>query len=120
MTDVAKQAVNHPKDPEEWEKEIGKAGIGGAYIFSDGSLLETGCVAGAAFVVGPEGTDSEAGISIGDIATVWDGEVAGIAGGLARARQNEQQRILILSDSKAAIAAVRRVGRTGRARSERC
>ena len=30
--------VNDPKDPEEWEKEIGKAGIEGAYIFSDGSL----------------------------------------------------------------------------------
>ena len=30
------------KDPEEWEKGIKKAGIGGAYIFSDGSLLESG------------------------------------------------------------------------------
>ena len=29
------------KDPEEWEKEIRKVGIGGAYIFSDGSLLES-------------------------------------------------------------------------------
>ena len=29
-----------PDDPEAWEKEIGKVGIGGAYIFSDGSLLE--------------------------------------------------------------------------------
>ena len=29
------------KDPEEWGKEIRKIGIGGAYIFSDGSLLES-------------------------------------------------------------------------------
>ena len=34
--------VNDPKDLGEWEKEIGKAGIGGDYVFSDGSLLEGG------------------------------------------------------------------------------
>ena len=34
--------VNDPKDPGEWEKEIGKAGTGGDYVFSDGSLLERG------------------------------------------------------------------------------
>ena len=34
------------KDPEEWEKEIRKAGIGGAYIFSNGSLLESENVGG--------------------------------------------------------------------------
>ena len=94
------------------EGDIGKAGIGGAYIFSGGNLLETGCVSGGAFIVGPEGTESEEEISIGDIATVWDGEVAGMAGGLARMRQ-----VIILADSKAAIAAVKKAGRTGKARS---
>ena len=54
---------------------------------------------------------------VGNVATVWDGEVAGMAGGLARARQSKEQRIVILADSKAAIAAVRKAGRTGRARS---
>ena len=44
-----------PQCPEAWEKEIGKAGRGGAYIFSDGSLLETGNVGGGAFVVGSAG-----------------------------------------------------------------
>ena len=34
--------VNDPQDPEEWEKEIKKAGIGGDYIFTDSSLLESG------------------------------------------------------------------------------
>ena len=54
-----------PEDPDAWGKDIGKAGRGGAYIFSDGSLLETGGVRGGAFVVGSEGTESEAEISIG-------------------------------------------------------
>ena len=45
---------------------------------------------------------------IGDVATVWDGEVAGMAG---------EQKVLILADSKAAIAAVRKAGKTGKARS---
>ena len=47
------------------------------------------------------------------MATVWDGEVAGI--GLAEVRQ--EKKVLILADSKIAIAAVRKAGRTGRARS---
>ena len=109
--------VNDPNNPEEWQKEIGKAGIGGAYIFWDGSLLETGCVGGGAFVVGSEGEESESVISIGDIATVWEGEVAGMAGGLAKVQRDREQKVLILADSKAAIAAVKKAGRTGRARS---
>ena len=59
--------------------------------------------------------ESEAECVVGDIATVWDGEIAGMAGGLAKAR--EEKKVLILADSKAAIAAIRRAGRTGRARS---
>ena len=53
----------------------------------------------------------EAGI--GNVATVWDGEVADMAGGLARVGQ--EKKVLILAESKAAIAAVRKAGRTGRA-----
>ena len=78
------------EDPEAWENEIGKAGIGGAYVYSDGSLLESGNrdgidngeggnVGGGAFVVGPEGGESEVACGIGNVATVWDGEVAGMA-----------------------------------------
>ena len=29
-----------PEDPEAWEREIGKAGVGCAYVYSDGSLLK--------------------------------------------------------------------------------
>ena len=45
-----KGSEQDPEDPEAWEKEIGKAGIGVAYIFSDGSLLESGNVRGEAFI----------------------------------------------------------------------
>ena len=68
------------KDPEEWEKEIRKVGIGGAYIFSDGSLLESGNVGGGAFIVGSRGEEAvgagadgrehEVECRIGDVATV--------------------------------------------------
>ena len=107
--------MDDPKDPGAWEKEIGKEGVGGAYIFSDGSLLETGNVGGEAFVVGTDGVETEVKVEIGDVAMVWDGEVAGMAGGLAKMPPNNK--VLILADSKAAIAAVRKAGRTGRART---
>lgn len=44
-----------------------------------------------------------------------DGLIAGMAGGLVKARG--EKKVLILADSKAAIAAIRRAGKTGRARS---
>ena len=53
--------------------------------------------------------------AIGNVATMYDGEVAGMASGLASLRQ--ETKVLILADSKAAIAAVRKAGRTGNARS---
>ena len=109
--------VNDLKGPEEWEKEIGKEGIGGAYIFSDGSLLESGNVGGGAFIVGSRGAEVEVECGIGNVATVWDGEVAGMAEGLAKVRQGGERKVLILVDSKAAIAAIKKAGRTGRARS---
>ena len=51
------------------------------------------------------------------MATVWDGEIAGMAGGLSRARTMQEKKVLILADSKAAIAAVKKAGITGKARS---
>ena len=44
-----------------------------------------------------------------------DSEVAGMAGGLTKVRR--EKKVLILADSKAAIAAVRKAGRTGKTRS---
>ena len=46
---------------------------------------------------------------------MWDGEIAGMTGGLAKVRR--EKKVLILADSKAAIAAMKKAGRTGRARS---
>ena len=60
--------------------------IGGAYIFSNGSLLESGNVGGGAFIVGSTGAEVEVESGIGNVAKVWDGEVAGMAGGLTKVR----------------------------------
>ena len=118
-----RESEQDPEDQEEWEKEIGKVGIGGAYVFSDGSFLgndndnDNGNgrnVGGGAFVVGAGGEESEVECGIGNVATVCDGEIAGIAGGLAKMRR--ERKILILADSQVAIAAVRKAGRTGKAR----
>ena len=53
------------------------------------------------------------------MATVWDGEVAGMVGGLSRTRTMQEKKVLILADSKAAIAAsiaaVQKAGKTGKA-----
>ena len=56
------------------------------------------------------GAEEEVERAIGDVATVWDGEVAGMAEILARTQRERE--VLILADSKAAIVAVRKAGRT--------
>ena len=53
--------------------------------------------------------------TLGKLATVWDGEVCGVRGGLEDAPSKNN--VLIFSDSQAAIAAVKKAGRTGRART---
>ena len=67
---------------------------------------------GGAFVVGTDGREKEVECGVGDVATVWDGEVVGMSGGLAKVRQER-----IVAGSKAAIAAVKKAGRIGKARS---
>ena len=51
---------------------------------------------------------------LGTFATVWDGEMAGMIKGLRMSGRD--QRVLLLADSRAAIAAVKKAGRTGKAR----
>ena len=88
---------------------------GGEYVFSDGSLLESRNMGGGGCIlVGSDGREQEIECGIGDVATVWDGEVAGMAGGLAKIKRNGQV-LILLADSKAAIAAVRKAGKTGKA-----
>jgi len=49
------------------------------------------------------------------LATVWDGKIVGMRGGIQIVL--EDHKILLLSDSQAAIAAIRKAGRTGRAQT---
>ena len=46
-----------------------------------------------------------------NVATVWDGEIAGMAEGLSRTKTMQEKKVLILADSKAAIAAVKKAGK---------
>ena len=59
------------------------------------------------------GGEAEVECAVGEVATVWDGEVAGMAEGLARIQDGK---ILILAESQAAMAAVRKAGKTGKAK----
>ena len=52
---------------------------------------------------------------VGERATVWDGEIRGISGALQAATQ--QPDLLILADSRASLAAVKKAGLTGKART---
>ena len=54
-------------------------------------------------------------MTLGKLAIVWGGEVCGVNGALEDAQS--ETNILILSDSPAAIAAVKKAGVTGRART---
>ena len=62
-----------------------------------------------------EGGKRLGGATLGKLATVWDGEVCGVRGALEDAQSDAN--VLILSDSQAAIVAVKKAGRTGRART---
>jgi len=52
---------------------------------------------------------------MGRLATVWDAEIVGMRGGIQMVL--EDHKILLLSDSQAAITAMRKAGKTGRART---
>ena len=52
---------------------------------------------------------------LGEGATVWDGEVAGMAKALVQGPHD--RRVLILADSLAAIRAVKKARRTGKAKT---
>jgi len=70
-------------------------------------------VVGAGWYV--EGGKRMGRVVLGKVATVWDGEVCGMRGALEDPPNDSN--ILILSDAQAAVAAVKKAGRTGRART---
>jgi len=62
-----------------------------------------------------EGGKRQGGATLDKLATVWDGEVCGVRGALEDAPS--ESNVLILSGSQAAIAAVKKAGSTGKART---
>ena len=83
-----------------WEEKIKEFTMGGDYdlAFTDGSKLEDWRT-GAGWTIRNELCG---GRGLGDAATVWDAEITAIAETLKRSKD---KRLLILKDSKAAIAA---------------
>ena len=101
--------------PARWQLAISKHQQEGTRVFySDGSL-DNGQVGAGWFGSTFGGGSISAFDYVGERATVWDGEIRGISGALQCASQ--EQNILILADSQAALAAVKKAGKTGKART---
>ena len=75
-------------------------------------MNEDGMVGGGCNV---EGGKRLGGVTLGRLAIVWDGEVCGVRGAFEHAPSESD--VLILSNSQAAIAAVKEAGHTGKART---
>ena len=91
-----------------WEEAIERATVGHIRVYMDGCKDSDGVAGGAWWR--SSGKFGARRLSTG--ATVWDGEVVGIED---RIRNCPRGPVWILSDSRAAIAAVVNAGRTGRA-----
>ena len=81
-------------------------------VFTDGSKEEgcSGMVVGGWF----ENESMKGTIMVGQKATVWDGEIAGLEGAF---RMVGSTPVLLLTDSRAAIQAVQKAGKRGVART---
>ena len=94
----------------DWERAIESVGGGCVVAFTDGSRDEFGRVAGGwCDSRGGEGCEL-----VGSVATVWDGEIGGMRLALESLPVTP---LLVLSDSKAALAAVRNAALAGMART---
>ncbi len=98
---------------EQWEERIKDVTMGGDYdvAFTDGSKLEGG-ETGSGWTFRNQFCG---GRGLGNRAKVWDAEVTAVAETL---RLSKGKRLLILSDSRAAIAAVVKAGRKGHGRTK--
>ena len=85
-----------------WEKAISLTKR--TPIYTDGSRSEEGVVGGGYYL-----QQGQLGVRVGTMSTVWDGEITGMKLGL-RAAGNTEEKVIILSDSKAAIQAVINAG----------
>ena len=94
----------------DWEGAIESVRNGCVVAFTDGSRDDAGRVAGGwCDSRGGEGCEL-----VGTVATVWDGEIAGMRLALESLPVTP---LLVLSDSKAALAAVRNAASAGMART---
>ena len=107
MVDLGVGAGGSPRD---WEGAIARVSGGCVVAFTDGSKDSAGRVAGG-WCDSREGEGCEL---VGSVATVWDGEVAGMRLAL---ESLPMVPLLVLSDSRAALAAVRSAASTGVART---
>ena len=96
--------------PAVWEWAIREAGEERMVVYTDCSRDGDGRVGGGLHARG----NGAGRVAVGNIATVWDGEVAGIRQALRMAPEID---ILVLSDSTAALHAIKHAARDGRGHS---
>lgn len=93
-----------------WERAIASASCWDLVVYTDGSMGEDGVVVGGwSCSRGGQGS-----VSVGKVATVWDGEVAGTRVALESVADVS---ILVVVDSTAATSAVVAAARCGRVRT---
>jgi len=111
--DISEVKLQANKDwkADKWELAINEAREESIGVFTDGSMSEEARVEREWHVEGLAGLKEE----MRRVAMVWDGEIVGMRGGIQMVP--EDHKILLLSHSQAAIAAIHKAGRTGRART---
>ena len=93
-----------------WEQAIKEVGERRLVVYTDGSRDGGGRVGGGWHAPG----NGAGSVAVGSVATVWDGEVAGIRQALRMAPEVD---MLVLSDSTTALQAIVRAARSGRGRT---
>ena len=103
--------------PSSWKAAINeiKTKDGVKVMYSDGSRENGNTGAGWHGELRGRGM-TEGSAYVGESTTVWDGEIRGVLGALRATRA--EPNILILTDSQAAISAIRKAGTTRKARTQ--
>ena len=96
--------------PILWEEAIWSASGGRLVVYADGSRDIEGRVSGGWFADG----NGAGSVAVGNVATIRDGEVAGIHPALQVALDVD---ILVLTDSRASLLAIRRSACSGKGRA---
>ena len=94
----------------EWEEAVKQVSRGDTLLFTDSSCDVSGRVGGGWW--GSQGGSGS--MAVGSVATVWDGEIAGMSLTLESMAVSP---VLVLSDSQVAIALARSAAPCGSART---